>query len=76
MVHIREQKSIGLAQRYVEYVKLCTRSSIIRTCQNDLGFSLYTMLSACCMVTISENWTKSKVRVSTNVSVLLLNTRD
>ena len=76
MVHNIGQKSIGLAQRCVEYIKLCARSSIMWTCQNNLGFSLYIILSVCCMITISENWTKSKVRVSTDVDVLLLNTKD
>jgi len=46
------------------------------TCQNDLGFSLYATPSVSCMVTISENWMEFKVKVSANVGVLLLNTRN
>ena len=33
---------------------------------NNLGFSLYAMLSVCHMVTISEGRRKSKIRASTN----------
>ena len=43
---------------------------------NNLGFSLYTILTVSYMVTISENWKKSKQKISTNIGVLLLNTRD
>jgi len=49
---------------------------MIQTCQNDLGFSLYTVPSVCHMITISENWIKLERKVSTDISVLLLNTRD
>ena len=62
-----------LAQRCVEYA---IRSLMMQTCQNNLGFGLYTMLSVYYIVVILENWTKSEVRVSTDVGVLSLNTGD
>ena len=62
-----------LAQRGVEYA---IRSLMMQTCQNNLGFGLYTMLSVYYIVVILENWTKSEVRVSTDVGVLSLNTGD
>ena len=62
-----------LAQRCVEYA---IRSLMMQTCQNNLGFGLYTMLSVYYIVVILENWTKFEVRVSTDVGVLSLNTRD
>ena len=62
-----------LAQRCVEYA---IRSLMMQTCQNNLGFGLYTMLSVYYIVVILENWTKSEVRVSTDVGVLSLNTRN
>jgi len=40
------------------------------TCQNNLGFSLCITLSVCYIITISENWIKSKERVSTDVGML------
>ena len=46
------------------------------TYQNDLGFNLYTTPSICCIVIISENWTESKVRISTDIGISPLNTRD
>jgi len=49
---------------------------MMQICQNDLGFNLYTIPFISYIVTISENWTDFKVKVSTDVSVLLLNTRD
>jgi len=64
---------MGLAQRCVEYA---IRSLMMQTCQNNLGFGLYTMLSVYYIVVILENWTKFEVRVSTDVGVLSLNTRD
>ena len=64
---------MGLAQRCVEYA---IRSLMMQTCQNNLGFGLYTMLSVYYIVVILENWTKSEVRVSTDVGVLSLNTGD
>ena len=45
-------------------------------CQNDFGFSLCAVLSMYCMVAASENWMESEIRVSADVSVLSLNTRD
>jgi len=48
----------------------------MQTCQNNLSFGLYTMLSVYYIVVILENWTKSEVRVSTDVGVLSLNTRN
>ena len=42
----------------------------MQTCQNNLGFSLYTMLSICHVVTILENWTESKVKVSADIGIL------
>ena len=44
--------------------------------QNDLGFSLFTMPYISYVVILSENWIDFKVRVSTNISVLLLNTKN
>ena len=64
---------MGLAQRCVEYA---IRSLMMQTCQNNLGFGLYTMLSVYYIVVILENWTKFEVRVSTDVGVLSLNTRN
>jgi len=49
---------------------------MIWTCQNDLGFSLYAVLSVYYVVITSKKWMESKVRVSTDVSVLPSNTRD
>jgi len=46
------------------------------TCWNNLGFNLYIALSICYLVAILENWMDFKVRVSANINVLLLNTRD
>ena len=57
---------------------LYMRSLVMQTCQNDFGFSLYAALFICHVVTISNNWLKSKKEVSVNngVLLLLLNTRD
>jgi len=74
IVYTREQKSTGLAWKYVKYVKLYAQSVMMQTCQNNLGFNLYTAPSVCHVITISENWMKSEVRVSTYVGMLLLNT--
>ena len=49
---------------------------MVQTCQNDLGFSLCTALFICHVVATSEKWIELKVRVSTDINVLLLNTRD
>jgi len=76
IVHTRRWKPVRLVQKCIEYRKLHTKSSIIQTCQNDLGFSLYTIPSVCYMITILENWTESKVRVSADINVLLLNIRN
>jgi len=76
VVHTRGQKSTGLAWECVEYVKLCVKSLMMWTCWNNLGFSLYVASSVCHLVAISENWMDSEVRVSADVSVLLLNTGD
>jgi len=76
IVYTRGQKSAGLAQVYIAYVKLHVRGLMMWTFWNNLGFSLYTILSVYHMVTISENWMNSEVRVSTDVDVLLLNTKD
>ena len=65
-----------LAWECVKYRKLHARSSIMWTYQNDLGFNLYTTPSICCIVIISENWTESKVRISTDIGISPLNTRD
>jgi len=46
------------------------------TCQNDLGFSLYAVLSVCYVVATSDGWIKSKMEVSADVGVLVLNTGD
>ena len=54
-----------LAQKYTEYVTLWKRLGDIDL-QNDLGFSLYTMLFICCVVVTSEKQMKSKMEVSTN----------
>ena len=51
-------------------------SSVIQTCQNDLGFSLCAVLSVCCVVVTSDEWMKFEIKVSLDVGVLLLNTRD
>jgi len=45
-------------------------------CQNDLDFSLYAMQFVCCMSATSDKWMKSKMKVSANVGMSLLNTRD
>ena len=50
------------------------KSLVIQTCQNNLGSSLYAMLSVCYIVVTSDNLIKSKKKLSTNSSVLLLNT--
>ena len=36
------------------------------TCQNNIGFSLYAVLSVYCIVTASEKWMKSKIEMSTD----------
>ena len=64
---------MGLAQECVEYG---VGSLMMQTWQNNLGFTLYSMLSVYYMVVISENWIESEVRVSTDVGVLLLNIGD
>ena len=46
------------------------------TCQNNLGFSLYTMLLVCYMVVTSDKWMKSEMRVSADISISPLNTGD
>ena len=56
--------------------KLCTKSLIIQTCQNKLGFSLYAMLSVCYIVTTSDNWMESEKELSAMSNVFPLNTRD
>ena len=50
------------------------KSLMIQTCQNNLGSSLYTMLSVYYIVVTSDNLMKSKKKLSTDSSVLLLNT--
>ena len=76
IVYTRGQKSAGLAQIYIAYVKLHVGNLMMWTCWKNLGFSLYTILSVYHMVTILENWMNSEVRVSTDVDMLLLNTKD
>jgi len=49
---------------------------VIWICQNDLSFSLYVMLSVCYVIVTLDEWMKSKMEVSADVGVLLLNTRD
>ena len=49
---------------------------MIWICQNDLGFSLYTVLSVYCVVTTLDKWMKSKIEISTNISMSPLNIRD
>jgi len=46
------------------------------TCQNDLGFSLCAILSVYYMVATSDGWMKSKMEVSADVGVLVLNAGD
>jgi len=46
----------------------------MQICQNNLGFSLYAVLSVCCIVVTSDEWMKSKIEVSADVGVSLLNT--
>ena len=46
------------------------------TCQNNLGFSLYTVLSVYYIVTSFDNLMKSERELSTDSSVLPLNTRN
>jgi len=48
----------------------------MQTCQNDLVSSLYAALSVCCVVATSDEWMKSKMEVSADIGVSLLNTRD
>ena len=57
-----------LAQRCIE----CVNSVLDDTnLQNDLGFSLYTMLSVCHMVTTLDKWMKSKMEVSADWCVAI-----
>jgi len=56
--------------------KVCVMSSVMQTCQNDLGFSLYAVLSVCCVVVTSDEWMKFEIKVSLDVGVLPLNTGD
>ena len=49
-------------------------SSVIWTCQNNLNFSLYTVLSIYYVVTTSNEWMKSEMEVSADIGVSLLNT--
>jgi len=51
-------------------------SSMIQICQNNLGFSLYTVPFVCHMVTTLDEWMKSEMKVSADIGVSLLNTRD
>jgi len=48
----------------------------MQTCQNNLGFSLYTVLSVYHVVATSDEWMKSEMKVSADVSVSLLNMRN
>ena len=48
----------------------------MQTCRNNLGFSLYTMLYVCYMVITSDEWIKSKIKVSADIGVSSLNTGD
>ena len=43
---------------------------------NNFSFSLYAMLSVCYMVITSDKQMKSKMEVSADVSISLLNTED
>ena len=56
--------------------KLYLISLVIWTCQNNLGFSLYVMLSVCYIVITSEKWIESERELSTDSGVLPLNTRE
>ena len=47
--------------------KLHAMSSMIQTCQNNLDFSLYIILSVCCMITTSDEWLKSEMKVSADL---------
>jgi len=53
MVYTRRQKPIGLAQKYTEY-------NITNFLKNNLSFSLYAVLSICCIIGTLENGLKSK----------------
>jgi len=56
--------------------KLYAMSLVMWICQNNLGFSLYTVLSICYIIITSDEWMKSKMEVSADAGVLLLNTGD
>ena len=56
--------------------KLYVMSLVMWTCQNNIGFSLYAVPSVYHIVVISDEQMRSKVGVSTDVSILPLNTRD
>ena len=56
--------------------KLCTISSVMQICQNDLSFSLYAMLSVYYIVATSDEQMKSRMKMSADVGVLPLNTRN
>jgi len=57
-------KSTELAQRYVEFMSLSIEFTHL---WNDLGFSLYTVLSVCHMVATLDEWKKSKMGLSTDL---------
>jgi len=67
-VHIREQKSIGLTQRYTECI-----NSVLGDMNlwNGLGFSLYAVLFVCHIATTSNEWVKSEIGVSADWCVAI-----
>ena len=60
-------KSLQISSKMYRVWKLYTISSVIWTSQNDLGFSLYTTPSVCCIITTSEDWNKVQRGLSTDV---------
>ena len=64
IVYTREQKSIRLTQRYVEYVNFVLSDANL---WNNLGFSLYIVLFVCYVVITLDNWMKSKMRMSADL---------
>jgi len=68
MVYTREQKSIGLTQRYMEYANSVLDNANL---WNNLGFSLYAAPSICHIVITSNEWIQSEIGVSADWCVAI-----
>ena len=72
---ILETKAYRIGSEFILNIETHTKYTVLQTFQNNLGFSLYTILLVCYEVTTLEVEQSSK-RVSSNYGVLLKNIRD